>query len=125
MNQEEILKFNKRCAIFLGWKKYNGINPKYHNSYETNTIKMDEMVYFQNDLKFHSDWNWIHEVIDVIEKTSNTAVTIWFRKEGCTIEQKNGEQEDFYISMKIKTSKKEAVVEAINQFLIWYEKQNK
>jgi hypothetical protein len=56
------IEFNQQCAEFLGWKQ---------NSNKT-TFYVDKndgrYIYEIQDLKFHSDWNWIHEVIDKIDK---------------------------------------------------------
>jgi len=120
MNEKEILEYNKRCAEFLGWKNLNDDSfPEYVNPLGD--------FYQLKELKFHSDWNWIMEVVEAIEKLKfNVRITI-----ACiTIE--NAFDNDSNLSPIYKfhsmqgefESKKEAVVEAINQFLIWYE-QNK
>ena len=65
--------------------------------------------------EFHSDWNWIHLVI---EKINNTRITV----------KMNGIKDSItpYINARrpiikgLLDNKKEAVVQAINQFLIWY-----
>lgn len=92
MTQEEILQYKKRCAEFLGLE-----------------ILKDEYCYDYPD--FHSDWNWIMEVVEVIEKKA------WVNIKGCAVDIST------IVNLNAPT-KKEAVVEAINQFLIWYE-QNK
>ena len=49
MTQEEILKYNKLCAEFLGWEVTGpGFEAGYWNG--KNFIQFD-------DIKFHSDWN--------------------------------------------------------------------
>ena len=105
MTQEEILQYNKRCALFLGMNNDAFLLAK---QIEKNTGLCH--------LRFHSDWNWIMEVVEAIEKI--------FHIQGVEI---NGK----WCCIKTNTfheyrgvNKKEAVVEAINQFLIWYE-QNK
>lgn len=155
MTHEEILDFNKRCALFMGykyfpypaedsgWRKEKG-HLKLLNYYLGRTTK---------DLHYHSDWNWIMEIVSAIEKLGSYTVS------GCKI---NGEfkisrfgilfyfspNQNYLLQLELKPyiideyiwkhpmyknhiiqvfdfknkSKKEAVVEAINKFLIWYEK---
>jgi hypothetical protein len=122
MTQEEILEYNKRCAEFLGAELYIPkpwyCFPKYQEHYyfkgryESNrfTIKM---------LKFHSDWNWIMEVIEAIEKKG---YELFINGLYCRITD-SGMSELEIESSKV-SNKKEAVVQAINQFLIWNENNN-
>lgn len=121
MTQEEILQYNKRCAEFLGYKC--SINEQYElpNMMTFPPKGMSNLCHTAKvccieDMQFHSDWNWIMEVVEDIEKI--------FHIQGVEI---NGK----WCCIKTNTfheyrgvNKKEAVVEAINQFLIWYE-QNK
>ena len=110
MTQEEILEYNKRCAELLGaehyipkaWYYFPQYREHYYfkNRYYPNrfTIKM---------MKFHSDWNWIMEVVDnILEKCSNL------------------DNMEIYYKILDAFPKKEAVVEAINQFLTHYENEN-
>lgn len=102
MTQEEILQYNKRCAEFLGLE-----------------ILKDEYCYDYPD--FHSDWNWIMEVVEAIEKLGDTSAMYGTLVDITTTYIAIGE-----IATDLKLvpmTKKEAVVEAINQFLIWYESQ--
>lgn len=127
MTQKQILEFNKRCAEFLGaiysenaeaWgfgnaknigsKKYNGV--MYHNIIEAER--------FEKELKFDSDWSWIMEVVEAIEKLDKIEDSVYRVTTFCNIckiDTSNGE-----IAWSKSVTKQEAVVEAINQFLIWY-----
>jgi hypothetical protein len=101
MNNKEIENYNRLCAEFLGWKNLNDDSfPEY----------IDKLGNFYplKELTFDSDWNWIMEVVDAIEKLGHT-VDIW--NNVCVIP---------HLKKSIGESKKEAVVQAINQFLIWY-----
>ena len=108
MEIQEVNDYNRRCAEFLGWNKTHPkikdwhiyITPIGHVSY-------DKML-------FHSDWNWIMEVVEAINKTQNP-------KQGGDTTHSTLKRE---VQALLGKSAKEAVVEAINQFLIWYE-QNK
>lgn len=117
MNKEEILEYNKRCAEFLGWKNINDESfPEY----------IDKLGNFYplKKLVFDSDWNWIMEVVEAIQK-----IVIKNDDEFC-IEFYEGlpNQPETFVSVGEievrKVNSKEAVVETINRFLILYE-QNK
>lgn len=120
MNKQEIENYNRLCAEFLGWKLISkeDFNKLGEASYtgESKDIKWGIIEY----LKFHSDWNWIMEVVEAIEKISD-----W------NLECLNVEERQFQMCIPLSNiyttskDKKEAVVESINQFLIWYnEKSN-
>ena len=132
MTQEEILDYNKRCAEFLGAKNlgklgYSDSDYYEHELFETTvwSNQYQEWVDVNNMslyvMKFPSDWNWIMEVYVKINESKITT-------------HMNGISDSItpYIEKKrpivkaIIDSKKEEAVEAINQFLIWYnEKDNK
>lgn len=120
----EILEFNKKCAEFLGYKlltkPYDGaittqdgcFNPFFlHDKTE------GEGWYVYP--KFDSDWNWIMFVIEAIEKSYKTKEQVYgvgIHSQMCRIDTVNEE-----IAWKAGATKKEAVVEAIGEFLNWYE----
>lgn len=133
MTQEELLEFNKLCAEFLGAKNlgklgYSNLESYEHdlfirtewsNKYQDN-IETDVMVL--SSMSFHSDWNWIFEVVEAIEKLG------YYTKNECirninyfNIYELENNEATFYGT---DNSKKEAVVEAINQFLIWHKTNN-
>jgi hypothetical protein len=110
MTQEEILEYNKRCAEFLGWD-YNKFmdrwNENFHHEYS---------YVCSDDLKFHSDWNWIMEVKRHIVGLGYC----WFQFPNIIQINENATISSFKI-VKIefdKLKEKEAVIQAINQFLI-------
>ena len=99
MTQEEILDYNKRCAEFLGWKNLNDDSfPEY----------VDKLGNFYPLIKltFHSDWNWIMEVLNKIKPLV------------CEAEFTNR------VGLHLRELQKEKVIEGINQFLIWYNNEN-
>lgn len=114
MKQEEILQYNKRCAMFLGaiyskqaeaWGFGNAKNigsKMFHGVMYHNVIQAER---FEKELKFHSDWNWIMEILLKIQSLplDEHTHTIW--------------------NLKFRDSK-ETVIRAINQFLIWYNENN-
>ena len=133
MKQEEILDYNKLCAEFLGWEYIDKdqhsqayenygwwVKRIYHNNIDArNNCNWKG---FNQNLKFHSDWNWIFEVVEAIEKLG------YYTKNECirninyfNIYELENNEATFYGT---DNSKKEAVVEAINQFLIWHKTNN-
>jgi hypothetical protein len=62
MTPQEIQERNSNIALMLGWKKHN------HGSYHTWTN--DKSIYhiYDSILQFHSDWNWLMESVEFIEK---------------------------------------------------------
>lgn len=123
MTQEEILNYNNRCAEFLGYVNTTPTDKDF-NIYENEKgMIIGNKIYTLLEtmsMKFHSDWNWIMEVIKAIEELD---IVVLIGKNTCVIEQPYGRTALDLKSIK-RDSKKEAVVKAINQFLIWY-KENK
>ena len=130
MNQQEILEYNKRCAEFLGAIYSNHAKAwGFGNAKNIGTMKFKGTEFkdviqaerFEKVLQFHSDWNWIMEVVDAIEKLGgeyylgNKSFAISY-----TLSEGNWYAEDTIVKTDRPT--KEAVVQAINQFLIWYNK---
>lgn len=98
-------RYNKRCAEFLGLEL---AGPGFISGYFYN----DDYYHFE-DMKFHLDWNWIMEVIEKIENFSVHGFTIYRITTNI-----NGLP--LRISNTTGSTKKEAVVKAIDQFLINY-----
>lgn len=115
--------YNKRCADFLGWKNLNDDSfPEYVNN--------NGDFYSLKNLLFDSDWNWIMEVIDVIQKLdiNKNKLSSHPYYYGFDLETNNYYAhfqfgEDLHFNGESKESQKEAVVQAITQFLIYYNKQ--
>ena len=100
--KEEILEYSKRCAEFLSFEI----------SENKECFKLpNKNGWIILDI-FHSDWNWIHEVVEAIEGMGND-ITIYHSH--VILSYSEGEVIEV---IECKT-KKEAVVQAINQFLIW------
>lgn len=137
MTTEEIFEYNKRCALFLGWKETTDEFKIAWLSCKTKErlfrtkkeyipiLEKDGDVLFQEftGRDFYNDWHWIMEVVNKIENGLDTfdtfSVDIVNRNQ-CEI-VKNGE--DYICGFGFDTihhSKKEAVIQTINQFLIWY-----
>ena len=123
MTQEFITQFNKKCTKFLDWK----IVPK-NASNKTNSSELykewlkpnGETTPTWKELHFHSDWNWIMEVVEKIE---NIKYSISVTGNFCHI-AKVEENIGITLGSYQGSTKKEAVVQAINQFIDWYNLQN-
>lgn len=86
---------------------------------------------YDKDLKYHSDWNWLHQAISKIEeirfvsvyfnKTNlgEFSIEISYHTSGYKLNQLNT---TIFIKNKNLT-KIEAVHEAVYQFVVWYQKQ--
>lgn len=149
MTEQEILEYNKRCAEFLGYELVTPSmrnNPdKWVNSYwelkhKSRKNPSKNLIGRDGYLEFHSNWNWIMEVVESIEKLNINKFAKQLGREDVTpIDGKFylhtfDTEAEFLASVyywqrdnniegltKIKgLTKKEAVVQAINQFLIWY-----
>jgi hypothetical protein len=126
MTQQEILDYNKRCVEFLPFNYRNQSKYWVIYKYDDNSFFGKNRKYLAvNNLKFHSDWNWIMEVVEAIQK-----IIIKDNDEFC-IEFYEGlpnKPKTFVSIGKLEAESedpKEAVVQAINQFLIWYEQNKK
>ena len=147
MNQKEILEFNRKCAEFLKWEEkldklnaedekamffYTPFSREFWSSGTSITGQGWEQtkLFTPKDMKFHSDWNWIMEVVGAIEKLDYFVHTLGC---GCFITTNNAKimesnnwndtivtSTDFFNYEKELPTKKEAVVQAIAQFLTWY-----
>jgi len=77
--------------------------------------------YTKYDLKFHSDWNWLMEVVEKIESLGysvNTSSSMVYINGDNGIIKKP-------INIGFKITKIEAVYNACITFIEWYNEQNK
>ena len=113
-NEQE---YNRLCAEFIGWKHYEGLNSSWNGSFET--VQSDNYffnrVYTKSELKFHSDWNWIMEVWEKIKLIPN--FEDWYD------DLKLGSMRNMICGKLYFVNAKEAVTQAIWQFLNWYNEQ--
>ena len=138
MTSQEILEYNKRCAEFLGLQKETRFfNLKTGSYVKKDTDECDSepiALYVKNkkavpDLKFHSDWNWIMEVVEKIQTLDRLGGIVMIQQGRCKITSRMAGDHSVYADvsnyyLQGMKGQKEAVVEAINQFLIWYNKNN-
>lgn len=131
MTQEWINQFNEKCGKFRGyfkkpdqlphvWWKFTGI------SYQP--------VFEDHEMKYHSDWNWIMEVVEVIEIKFPKYILQWEYDDREEFAE-NGKYKAYWFTLYHKDeicsglsdlrskSRKQAVIQAIDQFIDWYNKQ--
>ena len=98
ITQEWIDQYNKKCAEFIGWK--SSIASEYYT-----TTMWGGCGFTPFHMKFHSDWNWIMEVVEKI------------------VEIPDGVGYQFKRSIEGCFDSKQEVIQAIDQFIDWYNKQ--
>ncbi len=100
MKEFNLEEYNKMCAEFLGWKKNN-----HSFIFDESECMLCLSNVFIEDLKFHSDWNWIMEVVERIESKGYDVFS---------------GQSDMEIESNKCATLKESAVQLIWQFLNWY-----
>lgn len=117
MNNQEILEYNRKCAEFMGWE-INTFKEQYLYIVSPETATQYNSL---EELKFHSDWNWIMDVIEKMEKNFKKyyiRTNIWNKT--CNISAENSKYIEVFDISKRSPTKKESTIEAITQFLTWY-----
>lgn len=149
MDREWIDQYNKKCAEFLGCK--SKVVALFDEDEDKETIYIEEFskptwwnasynhrygfVSYQQTkyMLYHSDWNWIMEVIDKIESIKDLTLETcnnWIGEFTIVIRYSSYSSTHYYSIKKPRISegqdfrsKKEAVIQAINKFIDWYNKQ--
>ena len=117
MNDLEIINGNKLIADFMGLSyctkyQYEGL----YKNYEHN-----DRICNYNELKYHSDWNWLIEVVKKIEELNNNIYQVDILQEGCKISIRCKQFIDKTVSkLPDNTTKINAVWLAIVEFIKWY-----
>ncbi len=119
------IEFNILCAEFLGWEQ--GEDGRYWKETPTESSN-----WYVDEMYFHSDWNWIMEVVEKIDNIfvfEDYSISMTLETDGLSIITVHYYQPDRTKQKRTKQftskskNKKEAVVEAIWQFLNWYNEQ--
>lgn len=113
MTNEQIKEYNILCAYFLDWKNKGMVNlemwvsNKFPNGITT------------SELKFHSNWNWIMEVVEAIEQLGYLFEICGNGEKnfGCITKVNFGESLIRVGFNEVNLSKKETTVQTIFQFL--------
>ena len=115
---------NKLIAEFLGETK----QPFEFSQFGyINSLGEWKDTFFDNQLKFHSDWNWLMEVVEKIENLQDENNHVMYNVQ---IEQSFTEIIDNHTSEIViydidADSKIEAVYNTVIEFIKWYNEQNK
>lgn len=129
---------NKIIAEFMEFKSTNkcvrsetGKYYDYHSHSKFSCIKEQEIqiesengyglveqdFLFDEDLKFHSDWNWLMEVVDKIE---SLCFLVKIVKNIIIIEDKDNKNNYIAFQISVNKTKIEATNDACLDFIKWY-----
>lgn len=117
MDSKQKIIYTKSCLEFLDYKCVTP-DDKDFRVYEGKNSVIPSMVDANFSDGFLNNWNWIMEMVEAIEKKRYEIDIFSNCVEICDTPDEN------YITESVGKTKKEAVVQAINQFLIWYNNQN-
>ena len=82
--------------------------------------------YKKDELKFHSDWNWLMEVVEKIESIEYGIYQVDILQEGCKILERCRLLIDNRVGkLESDTTKIESVYLACVEFIKWYNNKNK
>ena len=110
---------NKLIADFMGLNLYQGV-------WRKSTLATEKQICKENNLKFHSDWNWLMEVVEKIESIEYGIYQVDILQEGCKILERCRLLIDNRVGkLESDTTKIESVYLACVEFIKWYNNQNK
>jgi hypothetical protein len=137
--KSEQTECNKEIALMLGWKEnsahkrdqfgYNqcveGYSTPYRNTLDEQAVEYqyDKNAFAVEDLQFHSDWNWLMEAVEFIDKLNSYFIQI--EEKSCyvyDISKFDNSQTNAFI-IKDGETKKEAVFTAVSDFAKLYKKK--
>lgn len=131
MTQQEILEYNERCLKILPFNYKNQSKYWVIYKYDDNSFFGKNRRYLAvNNLKFHSDWNWIMEVVEKIQTLDKLGGIVMIQQGRCRITSRMAGDNTVYADVSYyylhgMRKQKEAVVQAIHQYLIWYNNELK
>jgi hypothetical protein len=123
MTQQEIQERNKQIALMLGLKL---LGKPYLGAYSVDTITHNTSFYHERMEgeswyvypEYHSDWNWLMEAVDFIEKKG---YSIDIHQNRAAIKDNFACNDKFEEIIKVSlSSKKEAVFIAVSDFAKFY-----
>ena len=133
MTQTDRRNYTKRCLALLGYNCVTPDDKDFRIYVGTNPVLPESIDANFND-RFIKDWDWIMEVVESVEKLykqPNKEISFNIQPGEIEVFQRpyrldsNDYHDVIYLGDGyINNSKKEAVVQAINQFLIWYNENN-
>ena len=113
-NKMNTIENNKIISEFLGQKKTISNFPQFGYMTSSGNWK-DEFT--PNELKFHSDWNWLMEAAEKIESLGYWVEILGGMHNVCSIGLTNNIESFIYLDSE---SKIEAVYNAVVEFIKWY-----
>ena len=115
---DNIIENNKLIAEFLGEIKQPFEFPQFGY---INIMGDWKDTFFDDQLKFHKDWNWLMEVVEKIESLSKEGETYMFSitKFSARVTYKGSR----IVDLPIDNTKIEAVYNACVEFIKWYNEQ--
>jgi hypothetical protein len=119
---------NKLIAEFMGGlfnkhsNKYGIGNAEYITIGKLNNVVKAINHYDIIDLKYHTDWNWLMEVVEKIESLENTRFDFQINQYNVRIY--DHENIEFIVELN-RDTKIEATYNACVEFIKWYNEQNK
>ena len=117
MTQQEIQERNEQIALMLGLTPTKGFGSKKNEYFKK--IDGDKTIMY-NKVLFHSDWNWLMEAVEFIDKLSNYFIQI--EEKSCyvyDISKFDNSQTNAFIIKDGKT-KKESIFIAVSDFAKLY-----
>jgi len=108
---------NKLIAEFMNWQKYDNIDA-YITPFSPVFIKTEIM-------KFHSDWNWLMEVVEKINLLDDFKYSVTIQTMDCFIEDNKGNKIISIDCIHNVDELKKSVYNACLEFIKWYNLQNK
>lgn len=121
MTQQEINKRNSDIAIMLGLKPlkrpylgaYQTTNDTYNSNFYYDRMEGESWYVYP---EYDSDWNWLHEAIEFIEKQK---IVVYIHSNRCLIQSTGNRENEFKPTTYVEfygTDKKEAVFIAVSDF---------
>lgn len=121
MTNKEILEYNKRCVEFLGYVNTTLTDKDFNIYYNEKGMIIGNKIHTMIEpmsAEFHSDWNWIMEVVEAIEKLGYKFQLGWNITALISLVPNTPAK----IALIESENRKEAVVQAIDSFLKFYNK---
>ena len=121
---DNIIENNKLIAKFMGFVADKSFEVKLVDGINTSCYYYkDDVMYLPEVMAYHSDWNWLMEVVEKIENLSKEGETYMFSitKFSARVTYKGSR----IVDLPIDNTKIEAVYNACVEFIKWYNEQNK
>lgn len=71
-----IIEYSRRCAMFLNARRFGATNEfELYGIVSCIEDGVDKQHFYKpKDMKFHSDWNWIMDLVEAIENINLTSI---------------------------------------------------